>query len=104
MLLTKSFKFGATIRLRAAFSDDLCPSSPVDPDSVVVKVLHPGDTGPTSYTYGVDAEVIKESVGCYRFDVFATTPGTYSFRWEGAGTYAAVDEGQFKVQTSDFDL
>lgn len=104
MLLTKSFKFAATVRLRAAFSDDQCPSSPVDPDSILVKVLAPGDTGPTSYTYGVDAGVVKESVGCYRFDVFATTRGTYSFRWEGTGTYAAVDEGQFKVQTSEFDV
>lgn len=98
MLITKSFKYASTIRLRAKFTDS------VDPDSIVVKILDPGDTAPTAYTYGVDVEVVKDAVGCYHFDVFATTPGTYNFRWEGTGTYAAVDEGQFKVQTSEFDV
>jgi hypothetical protein len=74
----------------------------VDPTTVVATTLDPAGTE-TSYTYGTDTEVTKQSVGDYTLRITATMPGRWRYRWltTGTGTVVAL-EGSFNVQASGF--
>lgn len=70
-----------------------------DPTTVIAKVKDPsGNT--TTYTYGTDVELVKDSIGNYRIDVTADEAGEWFFRFEGTGTCVAVEESSFRSRSS----
>jgi len=74
----------------------------VDPGTVYAKFRNPAGSV-TTYTYGVDAELVKSSTGVYYFDITIATEGTYYYRLEGTGTNATAQEGVFLVRGSQLD-
>lgn len=59
--------------------------------------------GPFTFTYGVDAALVKESVGVYHYDLNTGTlqmGGRYSRRWVGTGAVAEADERDILVDRS----
>ncbi len=73
-----------------------------DPDTVSFSFRN-GDGDVTTYVYGTDAEVVKDSVGNYHVNVDASARGTWHYRFYSTGTGKAADEKSFKVVQSNFD-
>jgi len=62
-----------------------------DPTTVTCKVMNPsGDI--TTYVYGTDAALVKDSTGIYHVDVVCNLKKEWNVRFEGTGTCVAVDE------------
>lgn len=88
------------VRLSVNFQDE--DRVDQDPSTVTLKILSPEGV-PTSYVYGVDAAVIKTSVGDYYADVTPNTSGRWRYRWETTGTNKTIAiESDFVVQRSSF--
>ncbi len=87
---------GETARISIAITDPA--GGAVDPAALRLRVRSPAAVA-TLYTYGVDALVIKDSVGVYRADIVLATGGVWAWRWE-ADTPSGVVEDQVTVKKS----
>lgn len=56
----------------------------------------------TTKVYGIDIEVVKDSVGVYHYDVSLSASGVWSYRWVSTGTAAGASERKMLVKTSEF--
>lgn len=74
----------------------------VDPTTVIVRVKDPVGVV-TSYTYLIDANLIKDGVGQYHRDIEPTIQGVWKYRWEGIGTNKGAEENAFMIRESEFD-
>jgi len=74
--------------------------SPADPTAVSLIWRKRGGP-PTTWVYGVDAEVVKDGTGVYHADIPVPSAGTFYFRWVGTGAVAAAEENSF-VSTTKF--
>jgi hypothetical protein len=78
-------------------------NDPVDPSTVTALIKHPTGAVDT-YVYGVDEELVRDSVGRYHVDV--TIPinesSIWYYRFEGTGTNAAPGEASFEALPSNF--
>ena len=88
------------IRLSASFMD--INNALVDPSTVTLLTLAPGATTETTYAYGGGGTIVKDGVGLYHQDVVPSVTGTWQYRWQGTGTCAATNEGQFVINPSNF--
>lgn len=50
----------------------------------------------TTYVYGVDAALVRDSVGKFHVEITLTEPGWWKWRQESTGVVTA-DQGKFKV-------
>lgn len=91
---------GQPIRLTTAFTDAVT-ELPIDPTTLEFDVKKPCGSK-TTYTYGTDTELVKDSTGNYHIDVTPDIPGRWFFRWVSTGTGAGATEGFFNVQKSRF--
>lgn len=82
------YQQGDTVRLIGAFTD--LNNAPADPDTVTLRVLPPTGVA-VSYTYAL-AEVTKDDVGRYHYDLPLTFSGEWLYRWVGTGAVAAATE------------
>ena len=73
----------------------------IDPAALVVKVLEPGATTATTYTYGTDAELIRSDTGEYYIDIDLDDDGDWFVRMESTIPMDA-DEYHVLVQPSVF--
>ena len=73
----------------------------VDPDTVIFKFKDPNGTIIT-YTYGVDSELVKDSVGIYYVDIDIDSDGIWFYRFEGSGNHQAAGEAKFSIKQSEF--
>lgn len=90
----------APVRLSVNFQDE--NRTDTDPNTVTLKIVSPYGV-PSSYVYGVDAAVIKSSVGDYYADVTPDSSGRWHYRWETTGTdKTTAIEGSFVVTRSPF--
>lgn len=71
----------------------------VDPTTVTAVVVDP-DGLKTSYVYGTDAAVIKDGVGAYHLDVYASSAGTWTYSFQATGTATGAGEKTFVVAPS----
>lgn len=90
---------GDLVRCSGAFTDS--DGNATDPTVVLFKFQNPAGTE-TSYTYGVDAELVKDSTGNYHVDINANAVGTWYYRFYSTGTGQAADESAFIVADSEF--
>lgn len=94
------FDVGDKVRLSAAFQD--IDSVAQDPGGVTFTLRAPDGTL-TSYTYGTDAALVKDSTGNYHVDVVVAAAGRYRYRFAGVTTGQAAAENVFRVQASGVD-
>ena len=74
----------------------------IDPDTVTLKTYNPCGQE-SSYVYGTDSEIQRDSIGYYLGDITPTIAGQWRFRWETTGTgEATVIEDGFNVISSPF--
>lgn len=72
--------------------------APTDPTTV--RLLWRVAGGPTTtWVYGTDAQVVRDSAGAFHADILATIEGLHYYRWEGTGAVTAAEEGTFLVAT-----
>ncbi len=88
---------GDLVRAATAFTNS--GGSAADPSNITVK-YRIGAGVISSYVYGTDAEVVRDSVGNYHIDILMENPGVYHIRWEGTGTVTAADEDTWIVKQS----
>jgi len=97
--MSKSYDTGDVVRCSVTFKD--LAGTTVDPLTVVLELRLPDSTVIT-YTYLVDAAVIKDAVGKYYVDHLLTQGGIHYYKWTGSGTVYAAEESQFFVKISQF--
>lgn len=95
----KTYDNGDLVRCSAAFTNS--DGEAVDPTAVIFKVKTPAGTE-TTYTYGTDAELVRDSAGNYHIDVDANESGIWIYRCYSTGTGQAADEEHFSVRITEF--
>jgi hypothetical protein len=80
------FNLGQKVRIAAVFSDE--DGVEADPSAVYAVVKEPGEAAVT-YTYGTDAELVRDSVGNYHLDQGLETAGIWAVRWHSTGNVQA---------------
>jgi hypothetical protein len=96
MTTDQQFDVGQKLRVFGAFVD-ATTNQPVDPDNVFFSFAAPGAAAPTTYKFGVDAQLVKDSVGNYHVDLNANVPGPWEFRWFSTGNGQGADDDGFQV-------
>lgn len=91
------YDMGDLVRASTAFTNS--GGTATDPSTVTVK-YRVGAGVVTTYVYGTDAEVEKDSTGNYHVDILANISGVYHVRWEGTGTVTAADEDTWIIKKS----
>lgn len=94
------YPYGATVRLKTSTPFANAAGTATDPTTITLRVLAPDGTE-TSYTYA-GGQLTRVAAGDYYRDVTVTQVGTWTQRWEGTGTVAAVHESQFWVKPTAF--
>jgi hypothetical protein len=92
-----TYDIGDRRRLSAAFRDE--DSSLADPTTVTFWLREP-DGYVMGYVYGVDAELVRDSLGTYHVDWDITAPGVHHWRFECTGNIAVAEESRFMVRES----
>lgn len=96
-----SVLIGNIIKVRSTFKNE--DNVKQDPATVQVAVKKP-DATITTYVYGTDPEVVRESTGIYHILIDTTDePGTWQFVWNSSGTLQAAGQTQFTVVDTIFD-
>lgn len=95
------YTLGQLVRVTGTFKDS--DEVVQDPDNVYFSYKAPSDTTATTYTYDVDAELVKDSTGVYHVDIDANEVGTWPYRFFSTGNGQASEECRFIVQQSNFD-
>lgn len=93
------YDVGDLVRVTGVFKD--AAGTAIDPATVAFKVKKP-DRSITTYLYGTDVQLIKESTGNYRVDISADVKGKYKYRWYSTGNGQAAGEDEFEVIKSNF--
>ena len=93
---------GNLVKVRATFKDE--NNQKQDPATVKVHVKDP-DATITTYTYGTDVQVVRESKGIYYIEIDTTDRlGEWQFIWQSSGTYQATGETSFTVANALFEI
>jgi hypothetical protein len=87
-----TFDIGDLVELKATFQDDA--GQPTDPTTVTFKI-QPAGGQVTTYVYGTDVDVIRDSAGVFRVNWLVTQPWTHEYRWIGTGAVAQEEGGTF---------
>jgi hypothetical protein len=89
------YKNGQKVRISVAFTvSDVA----TDPTTVTAKIKDPSGNVST-YLYGTDAALVKDSVGNYHVDVVTDENDLWHYRFEGTTACVAVEEGSFRVSS-----
>lgn len=92
---TENYDVGDVVRVAAAFLNDA--SAAVDPTTITFILSDPLGVQ-TSFVYGTDSEVTKQSTGNYRFAYPVTDPGVHVVRCVGTGAAIAAEKISFAVR------
>lgn len=91
------YDVGDRVKLSVTIRDLENDSALIDPDALVFTMLEPDATS-TSYTYGVDAEVVRDSIGIFHVNWDVTQSGNHWSRFAASGNVGAAEELGFKVR------
>lgn len=92
-----SYVFKNLVRLAGEFRDD--NNTLFDPTVVRLVFEDPAGTK-TTYVFGTDAELIKDSVGKYHAVVAAALAGRWKYRWEANQNGEFGEEFVFDMKRS----
>ena len=56
----------------------------------------------TTYQYGTDPQLLKDSLGKYTIDLILSLPGTYRIRWETAAPNVSIEENTIIAEARSF--
>ncbi len=81
------------VRISIAFT---VASVATDPTIVTCYIKDPTSVL-TTYVYGTNNQLVKDSTGNYHVDIFASIAGNWWYRFEGTGTVISANENEFIV-------
>lgn len=93
--MAKNYLEGQMIRCSVVYKDN-ATGAYVDPTTVTFRELDPSNNV-ISHVYGVDVNVIRDSLGHYHYDLLLDEDGTWHYRWECGGTYVGAAEARVNV-------
>lgn len=92
------YDVGDRVKLSVAIRDLESVETPlIDPDVLVFAMLEP-EGSLTTYTYGVDAQVVKDGTGLYHVKWDTVAPGLHWSRFQASGNVGAAEELGFRVK------
>jgi len=95
----KVYQKSDLVRIDGSFTD--LAGTLADPTTVTLKVTPPSGVT-VAYTWAA-AQVIRDSVGAFHYDLSVTEAGQWFYRWEATGAASqAADNGEFMVEPSSF--
>lgn len=95
-----SFTEGSAIKCRVTFTDE--DDAPVDPATVAFRIVSPRTGTATDYSYGEDAEVVRQAAGIFYVIVAVNEKGVWNYRFTGvSGQNRAVVRASFVVTDSN---
>lgn len=98
MLTVNTYVMGAEPRLMATFVDSVT-GLPMDPTGVTFVITEPTDpVTVTTYVYGTDAQLERESEGVYFVDWPTTVEGEHCYSFTGTGVVRGKAKRQFDVE------
>ena len=92
------YDFGELVKVSTTFKN-ATTGGVIDPDVVKLSIRTPAGIV-TTYTYGVDSDLIKEDVGQYYAMIDANQAGFWFYRWWSTGSGQTAKEKEFKVRTA----
>lgn len=95
--MSEPFLVGEVARLDLAATD--LAGAAVDPGALLLKVKAPGGAVAT-YSYGADAELVRDSLGHYHAAIPLPVAGQWAYRWDLVAPNAGAAEGVISVQKS----
>ena len=98
--MSNTYKLGTAVKVTAAFTD--LAGIAFDPSSVVCAVQKPSDAAgaDTAYTYGVDAQLVRDDVGAYHLWIATDEVGTWAYRFTGDDPGGDIaNEDTFEIET-----
>lgn len=72
-----------------------------DPTQLIFTIEEPSGIE-TSYTWGIDAELIRVSPGQFYVDWDASQAGQHKYRWQANGAIQAAFGGSFNIKEPNF--
>ena len=69
-----------------------------DPGGLTFQLRNPEDTLTSTFTFGVDAELVKDSTGNFHIDNNITKSGIHRYRWAATGVAQGAIESSYRVQ------
>jgi hypothetical protein len=90
---------GDLVKVVGTFTGPDDDDAPVDPDMVKLSFRDPSDNV-TTWIYGSDDEIVKDSTGVYYALIDADEAGDWYYRWWSTGAGQAAEEKQFTVRTA----
>ena len=93
--MANMYDIGDLVRVGTTFKNSA--DTLIDPTAVYVKYRTPAGVT-TTLTYGVDAALVRDSLGTYHADVSITETGTWHYRWYSTGTGQGSEEHYFEVR------
>lgn len=86
---------GDKVRVTATFTDNASPANLIDPGGLTLKYRVAGGAAVTK-TY--PADVVRDSLGVYHYDIDTTgAPGTYAYEFIATGTGQVAGADSFVV-------
>lgn len=93
------FDKGTLVRCSVQFRN--ASNALADPTAVLFSFRAPGASSTTTYTYGTDAQLVKDSTGKYHVDLNGSTVGIWQTRFYSTGTGQAAAEATFSIRPSN---
>jgi len=97
--MANTYDVGDKVRMSAAFTSS---GAATDPTGLTFKIKVPAGTV-TTYVYGTDAELVKDSTGNYHVDFTVAASGRHVYRFAGTGVVTAAGESNFEVRDGELD-
>lgn len=72
-----------------------------DPTQLVFTIEEPDGTH-TSYTWGIDSEIVRSSAGRFYIDWDADQVGQHKYIWQANGAIQAAIGGSFNIKEPNF--
>lgn len=101
--MSATFDVSDVARLRVKFFRKLDSGAELltDPSAITCRVKDPLNVI-VLYTFGVDPELERITVGVFKLEIPVPIVGVWEFRWKGTGAVAVADEQKFTVEASTF--
>lgn len=97
--MANDYAVGQQVKLSGFFST--LTNVGTDPTAIVLKVQTPNGTE-TTWTYGVDSQVVKTATGDYYAYWTIDAAGTHYFKWSGTGALVGANETSFIGRATQF--
>jgi hypothetical protein len=97
--MANTYDVGDEVRITGTFTD--ADGNAQDPTAVFFAFLAPSATSATTYEYGTDAELVKDSTGVYYVDLDLDEAGLWRYRFYSTGTGQAADEGYLHAREQE---